>query len=154
MIQDTFGRAFKQLMRRSLNFTDLNPGPTESKSCLQAVLRGGWLDAAAAANNLAATHFLPHGSPRRLDAIFLHKAAAVCFRKYHVHDARSPFASSGCFFGCLPSVSLCPVAKTQSFASFGLPNRVLLRGKNQFVALAGTVASDWSRCLHFLFFGG
>ena len=103
-----------------------SPGPTESESCRQAVLRGGWLGAAAAANNLAAIHFLPHGSPRRLDAIFLNKAAAVCFRKYHVHDARSPFASSGCFFGCLLSVSFVPSCKNPKFCLLWPSNRVLL----------------------------
>ena len=66
--------------------TDLNRDPSESEACRQAVLRGGWLDCAAASNNLSSTHFPSHGTPRRLDAIFLNKTAAVCFHQYRVHD--------------------------------------------------------------------
>ena len=65
---------------------DLNCEPQDSETCRQACIRDGWTDAAVAAGQLGPTHYPTHGSPRRLDVVFLNKTAAVTFQQYRALD--------------------------------------------------------------------
>ena len=64
--------------------SDLNMVPSDSDSCRHACLKGGWVDAAAALDHLAPTHFPSKGTARRLDVVLLNSTAAVSLQKYSV----------------------------------------------------------------------
>ena len=64
--------------------SDLNLVPPDSDICKHACLNGGWVDAAAALDNLNATHFPTRGAARRLDVVLLNRTAAVSLQQYMV----------------------------------------------------------------------